>query len=82
MSRSLPVIVASCVLACWVPAWKAAYADAWDAIAAAERIHRGLYKASRFQQLRGSSAAAIGATLVRCWYPLPSRVAAPARGAW
>ena len=36
--------------------WKAAYGDAWDAIAAAERVNRGLYKASRFQQLRGSSA--------------------------
>jgi hypothetical protein len=45
--------------------WKSAYADAWDAIAAAERVHRGLYKASRFQQLRGSSVAALAATLVR-----------------
>jgi hypothetical protein len=45
--------------------WKASYADAWDAIAAAERINRSLYKASRFQQLRGSSLAGLAATLVR-----------------
>ncbi|MEO8259151.1 MAG: S46 family peptidase [Acidobacteriota bacterium] len=47
------------------PEWKAAYADAWDGIAAAERAHRSLYKANRFQQLRGSSVAALAATLVR-----------------
>ena len=45
--------------------WKSLYADAWDAIAAAERVHKGLYKASRFQQLRGSAAAGLAATLVR-----------------
>ena len=45
--------------------WKAAYGDAWDAIAAAERVNRGLYKASRFQQLRGSSLAGLAASLVR-----------------
>ncbi len=45
--------------------WKAAYGDAWDAITAAERINRSLYKASRFQQLRGSSLAGVAGSLVR-----------------
>jgi hypothetical protein len=45
--------------------WKAAYGNAWDQVAAAERVNRSLYKASRFQQLRGSSLAALAGTLVR-----------------
>jgi hypothetical protein len=45
--------------------WKAAYGNAWDQIAAAERVNRSLYKVSRFQQLRGSSLAALAGTLVR-----------------
>jgi hypothetical protein len=45
--------------------WKRAYGDAWEAIAAAEQVNRRLYKASRFQQLRGSSLAGLGAALVR-----------------
>jgi Peptidase S46 len=45
--------------------WKSAYGDAWDQIAAAERVNRSLYKTSRFQQLRGSSLAALAGTLVR-----------------
>src|SRR6185295_18041829 len=45
--------------------WKSLYGDAWDAIAAAEKVHRGLYKANRFQQLRGSSLAALATALVR-----------------
>jgi hypothetical protein len=45
--------------------WKAGYGDAWDRIAAAERLNRSLYKTSRFQQLRGSSLAALAGTLVR-----------------
>jgi len=45
--------------------WKAAYGDAWDAIASAERLNRELYKASRFQQLRGSSLAGLAGALVR-----------------
>jgi hypothetical protein len=45
--------------------WKASFGDAWDAIAAAERVNRELYKANRFQQLRGSSLAALTTSLVR-----------------
>ncbi len=45
--------------------WKTAYGNAWDQVAAAERLNRRLYKASRFQQLRGSSLAGLAATLVR-----------------
>jgi hypothetical protein len=45
--------------------WKTRYGDAWDAIAAAEKINRGLYKASRFQQLRGSSLADMVTSLLR-----------------
>jgi Peptidase S46 len=45
--------------------WKAAYGNAWDQVAAAERLNRSLYKASRFQQLRGSSLAALAGTLIR-----------------
>src|ERR1700682_319782 len=45
--------------------WKAAYGDAWDQVAAAERVNRSLYKLSRFQQLRGSSLASLAGTLVR-----------------
>jgi hypothetical protein len=45
--------------------WKSAYGDAWDQIAAAERVNRSLYKVSRFQQLRGSSLAGLAGTLVR-----------------
>ena len=45
--------------------WKAQYGEAWDAIASAEKINRSLYKASRFQQLRGSSLAALATSLVR-----------------
>ncbi len=47
------------------PEWKAAYGSAWDAIAAAERVNRTLYKASRYQQLRGSSMAGLASSLVR-----------------
>jgi hypothetical protein len=47
------------------PEWKAAYGDAWESIAEAEYVHRSLYKASRFQQLRGSSLAGLASTLVR-----------------
>jgi hypothetical protein len=45
--------------------WKSQYGDAWDAIAAAEKVNRELYKVNRFQQLRGSSLAALAASLVR-----------------
>jgi Peptidase S46 len=45
--------------------WKTAYGNAWDQVAAAERLNRSLYKASRFQQLRGSSLAALAGTLIR-----------------
>jgi hypothetical protein len=45
--------------------WKAAYSNAWDRVAAAERVNRSLYKVNRFQQLRGSSLAALAGTLVR-----------------
>jgi len=45
--------------------WKTQYGDAWDAIAAAEKVNRTLYKASRFQQLRGSSLAGLATSLVR-----------------
>lgn len=45
--------------------WKTLYGDAWDAVAAAEKINRGLYKPSRFQQLRGSSLAALATSLLR-----------------
>ncbi|MEP7306738.1 MAG: S46 family peptidase [Acidobacteriota bacterium] len=45
--------------------WKTLYGDAWDAIAAAEKVNRSLYKASRFQQLRGSSLAGLATSLVR-----------------
>jgi hypothetical protein len=45
--------------------WKTLYGDAWDAIAAAEKVHRSVYKASRFEQLRGSSLAALATSLVR-----------------
>jgi Peptidase S46 len=45
--------------------WKAMYGDAWDAIASAEKVNRNLYKASRFQQLRGSSLAGLASSLVR-----------------
>jgi len=45
--------------------WKAAYGDSWDAIATAEKVNRTLYKASRFQQLRGSSLAALAGSLIR-----------------
>ena len=45
--------------------WKGAYGDAWDAIAAAERVNRSLYKASRFQQLRGSNLAGLAASVVQ-----------------
>jgi hypothetical protein len=45
--------------------WKTAYGGAWEAIEAAERINRNIYKANRFQQLRGSSLAGLASTLVR-----------------
>jgi hypothetical protein len=45
--------------------WKMAYGDAWDTIAAAERVNRTLLKPTRFQQLRGSTLAAIATSLVR-----------------
>ena len=45
--------------------WKGLYGDAWDAIAAAEKVNRGVYRAMRFQQLRGSSLAAVATSLVR-----------------
>ncbi len=45
--------------------WKAAYGDAWESIAEAEYVNRSLYKATRFQQLRGSSLAGLASTLVR-----------------
>src|SRR5262249_9336422 len=45
--------------------WKALYGDAWDQVAAAEKVNRGLYKAMRFQQLRASSLAAVATSLVR-----------------
>jgi hypothetical protein len=45
--------------------WKAAYGGAWEAIEAAERINRNVYKANRFQQLRGSSLAGLASALVR-----------------
>ncbi len=45
--------------------WKTLYGDAWDAIAAAENVNRALYKASRFQQLRGSSLASLATSLLR-----------------
>jgi hypothetical protein len=45
--------------------WKASFGDAWNTIAGAERLNRDLYKANRFQQLRGSSLAALTTTLVR-----------------
>ena len=44
---------------------RARYGDAWDTIAAAEKVNRSLYKASRFQQLRGSSLAALTTSLLR-----------------
>ena len=47
------------------PAWSAAYGGAWEAIEAAERTRRSLYKTSRFQQLRGSDLAALATSLVR-----------------
>jgi Peptidase S46 len=45
--------------------WKTAYGGAWESIEAAERINRNIYKANRFQQLRGSSLAGLASTLVR-----------------
>ena len=45
--------------------WKTAYGGAWEAIDAAERINRNIYKANRFQQLRGSSLAGLASALVR-----------------
>jgi peptidase S46-like protein len=45
--------------------WKTAYSGAWEAIEAAERINRNVYKANRFQQLRGSSLAGLASALVR-----------------
>ena len=45
--------------------WKSAYGDAWDQIAAAEKVNRNTYKLFRFQQLRGSSLAGLVGTLVR-----------------
>ncbi len=47
------------------PAWKAMYGRAWDEIAAAETVNRSLFKAGRFQQLRGSSLAGTVTALVR-----------------
>ena len=47
------------------PEWKALYGDAWDQIAAAEETRRSLFKASRFEQLRGSSLAGLATSLVR-----------------
>ena len=47
------------------PEWKAAFGGAWDAIAAAEQVRRQVYKVARFQQLRGSSVAALAEMLVR-----------------
>ena len=46
------------------PAWAADDA-AWDAIAKAEADRRGIYLASRFQSLRGSSLAALASELVQ-----------------
>jgi hypothetical protein len=45
--------------------WKTAYGSAWEAIDASERINRNIYKANRFQQLRGSSLAGLAGSLVR-----------------
>ena len=45
--------------------WKALYGDAWDKIAAAQQVNRRLYKADRFQQLRGSNLAGLAASVVR-----------------
>jgi Peptidase S46 len=45
--------------------WKTAYGGAWESIETAERINRNIYKANRFQQLRGSSLAGLASTLVR-----------------
>jgi hypothetical protein len=47
------------------PKWKAAFGDAWDAIARAEVVRRRLYSADRFQQLRGSELAGLATMLVR-----------------
>ena len=45
--------------------WKVLYGDAWETIAASETVNRSLYKPFRFQQLRGSSLAALATSLVR-----------------
>jgi hypothetical protein len=45
--------------------WRAAYANAWDAIARAEATKRKLYDTQRFGQLRGSSLAGLGLAIVQ-----------------
>jgi hypothetical protein len=45
--------------------WSTKYGDSWEAIETAEQTRRGLYKKSRFQQLRGSDLAGLATTLAR-----------------
>jgi peptidase S46-like protein len=45
--------------------WRTSYASAWDEIARAEKAHRQLYKLQRFGQIRGSSFAGLGLSIVR-----------------
>jgi hypothetical protein len=47
------------------PDWSTAYGDSWKTIEIAEQTRRGLYKKSRFQQLRGSELAGLATTFVR-----------------
>ena len=47
------------------PEWRKLYGSAWDDIARAEMANRRLYKLQRFAQLRGSSLAGLGVTIVR-----------------
>ena len=57
--------VQTCALPISNPEWKRAFGDAWDQVASAEAVNRTLYKANRFQQLRGSSLAGVASSLVR-----------------
>ena len=47
------------------PQWQREYAAAWDEIASAEKRRRDIYMEQRFAQLRGSSLAGLGLTIVQ-----------------
>jgi hypothetical protein len=47
------------------PEWVAAYGNAWDAVATAERARRELIVPTRFQNVRGSQLAGLAVTLVQ-----------------